>query len=67
MGKEKKNIPVGTRVKMVNCLEAVDHAGEIWITRGEPWQLKSGSWLVLLKGYSGGFDLNCLEVIESRN
>jgi hypothetical protein len=60
------NIPVGTRVKMVKCLEAETHAGRIWVTRSEPWRLGNdrhpGEWVVLLEGFPGGFAVKCLEI-----
>jgi hypothetical protein len=59
-------IPVGTRVKMVSCLEAEKYADRIWITRSEPWQIGSdrhpGKWIVLLEGFAGGFAVDCLEI-----
>lgn len=55
--------PIGTKVRMVNCLEAEEHGDKIWITRSEPWEC-CGSQVVLLKGKSGGFDTSCLEVVQ---
>jgi hypothetical protein len=50
---------------MVNCLEAENYAGKVWITASKPWQLESREWVVMLEGYKGAFALKCLEkVIE---
>ncbi len=54
---------IGTRVKMVNCVEAQKYAGKIWITRSEPWKLGHGEEVVLLEGKSGGFATRCLAEI----
>jgi hypothetical protein len=57
-----KATPAGTKVRMVNCLEAEKYAGKTWVTASEPWQLASKECLVLLEGYRGGFSIKCLEV-----
>jgi hypothetical protein len=62
-----KNTPVGTKVKIVNCLEAEKYAGKIWVTESEPWCIGGGTWIVLLKGYGSGFSVKCLEVIDGRD
>jgi hypothetical protein len=54
---------IGTKVQMVNCLEAEKHGDKVWITRSDPWML-CGSQVVLLEGKSGGFDTSCLEVVK---
>jgi hypothetical protein len=55
-------IPVGTKVRMVNCLEAENPEYQHdWVTKSEPWKA-SGSWLVLLEGFRGGFSLDKLEL-----
>jgi hypothetical protein len=59
-----KTTPIGTKVRMVNCLEAENHAGKIWTTSSEPWQLGSKEWVVLLDGYRGGFSIKCLEAVK---
>jgi len=61
-----KNVdwPIGTKVRMVNCLEAEEAGDKIWTTRSEPWEM-CGTQVVLLKGKSGGFDTSCLEVAEA--
>jgi hypothetical protein len=59
-----KTTPIGTKVRMVNCLEAENYAEKIWITASEPWQLGSKEWVVLLDGYRGGFSIKCLEVVK---
>jgi hypothetical protein len=60
----KKDMLVGTKVRMVNCLEAETRSEITWTTASQPWQLRNGTWLVLLDGYRGGFSLECLEVVE---
>ena len=57
------NFPIGTKVKMVNCLEAEKYEGHIWTIKSEPWKLSSGQWLVLLEGFRGGFAVSCLEKV----
>ena len=58
-------IPIGTEVRMVNCLEAENPENQhVWETRSEPWQLGHGAWVVSLKGYSGGFSLDNLVLAE---
>jgi hypothetical protein len=59
-----KNTPVGTKVKMVNCLEAEKYTGKIWTTESYPWQLGSGQWVVLIKGHRGVFSIECLETAD---
>lgn len=56
---------IGTKVRMVNCLEAEDYKDKIWETRSEPWNL-CGTMVVALKGKSGGFDMTCLEVEDGQ-
>jgi hypothetical protein len=47
-------IPVGTKVRMVNCLEAENPKYQHdWVTVSKPWEA-SGSYLVLLEGFRGG-------------
>ncbi len=54
---------IGTKVRMVNCLEAERYKDKIWTTRSEPWML-CGSKVVLLEGKSGGFATEFLEIVE---
>jgi len=54
---------VGTKVKMVNCIEAEENEGKVWVTRSEPWAV-CGSTVVLLEGKRGGFDISCLQVVD---
>jgi hypothetical protein len=57
-------IPVGTKVRMVNCLEAENPKYQHeWVTASEPWEA-SGSRLVLLEGFRGGFSIDKLELVE---
>jgi hypothetical protein len=57
-------IPVGTKVRIVNCLEAENPKYQHdWSTASEPWKA-SGSWLVSLDGFCGGFSLDKLELAE---
>jgi len=53
----------GTKVKMVNCAEARKYPDKIWTTRSEPWEM-CGTMVVLLEGKSGGFAVDCLEVVD---
>lgn len=57
---------IGTKVRMVNCLEAEEHKGQIWVTRSEPWEM-CGSMVVLLEGKRGGFDVSRLEVVKEKS
>jgi hypothetical protein len=55
---------------MINCIEAEDEPGRVWITRSEPWQLGrngTGDWVVLLEGKAGGFAVECLEVNRGKH
>lgn len=54
---------IGTKVKMVNCVEAERYPNIIWEIRSEPWMC-CGTEVVLLKGRSGGFATDYLEVID---
>jgi len=54
---------IGTKVKMVKCLEAEKYKDRIWITKSEPWKVGS-SLVVLLEGYSGGFAVEFLEIVK---
>jgi len=56
-------MPIGTKVRMVNCLEAERYKDKIWTTRSEPWML-CGSEVVLLEGKAGGFATEFLEIVE---
>lgn len=67
MRKNKRQVklvdwPVGTKVRMVNCYEAVNYGDRVWVTRSEPWEA-CGAQLVALEGKAGGFDTSCLEVV----
>ena len=66
MSKKVKVPPVGSKVKMVNCLEAETHKGKVWTVVSEPWEV-CGSTVVKLEGKIGGFDASCLEVVEEDN
>jgi hypothetical protein len=60
-------IPVGMKVRMVNCLEAENPKYQHdWVTASEPWKA-SGSWIVLLEGFRGGFSIDKLELVEEVN
>jgi len=54
---------IGEKVKMVKCLEAEKYKDRVWIVASEPWKV-GDSWVVRLNGYSGGFDIECLEVVK---
>ncbi|GIN90237.1 hypothetical protein J6TS1_01210 [Siminovitchia terrae] len=49
---------------MVNCYEAKKTPENIWVTRSKPWDLGYGQKVSLLEGKTGGFSVNCLEVVE---
>lgn len=53
----------GKKARIVNCPEAVIYKDKIWTMRSEPWNL-CGTQVVLLEGIAGGFDINCLEIVE---
>ena len=54
---------IGDKVKMVNCIEAEENPDKIWTVRSEPWDV-CGSMCVFLEGKSGGFAVECLEIIK---
>ena len=54
---------IGTKVVMVDCLEAEAYRSRTWIIRSEPWDV-CGSMVVLLEGYRGGFAVDCLRVVD---
>jgi hypothetical protein len=55
---------IGTKVKMVNCYEARKNPDKVWVTRSKPWELGHGQKVVLLEGKTGGFSVDCLEVVK---
>ncbi len=57
------NMPVGTKVRMVNCAEAEKYKDRIWTTRSAPWMC-CGTLVVLLEGKTGGFAVDMLEIME---
>ncbi|MBO0962361.1 hypothetical protein J1P26_21900 [Neobacillus sp. MM2021_6] len=57
---------IGTKVKMVNCYEARKKPDKVWVTRSEPWELGDGQKVVLLEGKTGGFSVDCLEIVEEK-
>ncbi len=60
----KNEIKKGDKVVMTDCFEADFHKGEVWEVVSDPWEV-CGSLCVLLEGYSGGFDVECLtKVVE---
>ncbi len=60
---KKKELPIGTKVKMVKCLEAKKYPDKVWVTRSEPYTV-CGSEVVLLEGRAGGFATEFLEIVE---
>jgi len=54
---------IGTKVRMVNCLEAENYKDRVWVIASEPWQV-GGNWVVLLEGYKGGFAVKFLEEVK---
>lgn len=57
---------IGTKVKMVNCYEARKDPDKVWVTRSEPWELGHGQKVVLLDGKTGGFSIDCLEIVDEK-
>jgi hypothetical protein len=57
---------IGTKVKMVNCYEARKNPDKVWVTRSEPWELGQGQKVILLEGKTGGFSVDCLEIVEEK-
>ena len=57
--------PVGTAVKMVNCLEAENRKDQVFITNSEPWMLSGHTPVVMLEGYRGCFGTNFLQVVNN--
>jgi hypothetical protein len=58
------NMEAGTRVTMVNCLEAEKYKDRVWVTESKPWRIPCGEWLVLLQGFSGGFAVKFLREVK---
>jgi hypothetical protein len=57
-------ISIGTKVRMIDCLEAENPKYQHdWVTTSEPWEA-SGSLLVLLEGFRGGFSVEKLELVK---
>lgn len=56
---EDCNFEIGSKVVMVNCSESEKYGERVWIIRSEAWDM-CGSVIILLKGYSGGFNVNNL-------
>lgn len=55
--------PIGTKVKMVKCLEAKRYTDKIFVTRSEPYMV-CGIEVVLLEGRAGGFATEFLEIVK---
>lgn len=55
---------IGTKVVMINCVEADENRDKVWITCSKPWTLGHGEEVVKLKGKAGGFATSCLRVVE---
>lgn len=56
---------IGTKVKMINCLEAEAYRNKVWTVSSEPWDL-CGTTVVKLEGFSGGFAVDFLEEVNNR-
>ncbi len=54
---DKTVMSVGTKVTVRKDSGEIVHTE----TRSEPWQLAHGAWVVLLKGITGGYDLDRVE------
>lgn len=57
-----RKMPIGTKVRMVNCYEAESYPNKVWKTRSEPWEM-CGEMVVLLEGKAGCFSVSCLEIV----
>jgi hypothetical protein len=61
---------LGTKVRMVNCVEAEHYESILWVTASEPWTIGCGEEIVKIRRYSdgslykGGFATRCLEAVE---
>ncbi len=55
--------PVGTKVRMVCCPEAMLYPDKVWVTRSMPWMV-CGSQVVLLQGKGGAFATEYLEPVK---
>lgn len=55
--------PIGTKVRMVCCAEAMLYPDKVWVTRSEPWMV-CGTQSVLLKGFGGCFATEFLEPVK---
>ncbi len=64
---EDLEMEIGTRVVMDNCYEAKKYPNKVWITRSKPWLLGHGAKVVLLEGFTGGFSVDCLKVVEEEH
>lgn len=62
-GQHLVNWPVGTKVRMVCCAEAMLYPDRVWVTRSTPWMV-CGSQVVLLEGKAGGFATEFLEPVK---
>ncbi len=64
-------LKLGDKVRMVNCREADKYGDKTWTTRSEPWVIGGGHGehsggieLIMLEGFSGGFDTRRLELVR---
>lgn len=56
----------GDKVVMVNCYEAKKYAGRIWTVESKPGALGGAVVVVKLAGYSGGFNVDYLRLVEEK-
>lgn len=54
----------GIKIIMVNCYEAEKYTDKVWTTRSDSWKLGIGTEVILLKGKSGGFAIDCLQEVK---
>jgi len=57
------NLNIGDKVVMVNCYEALKNPDKVWTVRSKPFDV-CGCECVMLEGKSGGFEVDCLELVK---
>ncbi|MBI9052497.1 MAG: hypothetical protein JEY96_01685 [Bacteroidales bacterium] len=62
-----KNLKKGDKVVMHTCGEADHYKGRTWICRSDSFMSKSKHEVVFLKGFSGHFLCEYLQIIESKS
>ena len=59
-----KTFRKGDKVVMHSCGEAGHHRGKIWECQTDSYKNRSGSNVVFLKGFSGSFSCNYLQIVN---